>query len=201
MSALGRQVLAVSAVLGLGLAGCASDSEDNDDEATATTADPDSGAPAAEADDVAVSMTLSSNAFSDGEMIPAEYTCDGDNLRPGFTIEGTPPEATELVLVVDDPDSPDGSFIHWVVWGIPPDVVVPGDKLPEGSVEGTNDTSGTAWFGPCPPPGSPHSYQFELSAVSATPDVAAGATADEVRAAIANTTVAEAVLVGTYERT
>lgn len=196
-------LLTLSVVGGLGLAACGGSSDDSAETTTQSEEAQDDSGDTAEDEPATTpaSLSLSTDAFDDGAAIPSEYTCDGDNLRPQFAIEGTPQDAIELVLIVDDPDAPNGSFIHWVAWGIPPDADIPGDSLPEGTEEGTNDTDSTGWFGPCPPPGAPHAYEFQLSAVSESPNVAPGATAEEVRSAIAETTVAEALLVGTYERT
>ena len=194
--------LALTVALFAGTAGCSSDDDGDatDPDPTTSTTDATDTATSEDAD-TASELAITSDAFDDGAPIPAEYTCDGANTQPAFSVTGTPEEAAGLVLIVDDPDAPGGSFIHWVVWNLEPDATVPEGSLPTDAVEGTNGTSGTAWFGPCPPPGSPHKYEFQLSAVSAQPDVQPGATADEVRAAIADTTVATATLVGTYERT
>ncbi|MGI9578559.1 MAG: YbhB/YbcL family Raf kinase inhibitor-like protein [Microthrixaceae bacterium] len=208
MATLLRILLATTVAFGV-----ASCSSDDDSETTTTTTEAtasddeadaaDSEGSADESGDDAVEeeLSITSEAFTDGAAIPAEYTCDGANTQPPLAITGTPEDATGLVLIVDDPDAPNGSFIHWVVWNLEPDATIPEGSLPEGAVEGTNGTSNTAWFGPCPPPDGPHNYEFQLSAVDAEPAVAAGATADEVRSAIADSTVATATLVGTYERT
>ena len=104
-------------------------------------------------------------------------------------------------MVVDDPDAPDGTFIHWTVWGLDPDGDVAEGGVPDGAVEGTTGVGTPGWFGPCPPPGEPHGYEFTLAAVSQPVDLPPETTADDLRAAIAETTIEDTVLVGTYQRT
>ena len=190
--------LAASALV---LGACSS----GDSDPTTTTADAatESGSTAStdEMEEQEQEFTASSPNFNDGEAIPSEFTCDGANSQPGIEWENAPSEATELVLIVDDPDAPNGSFIHWVIWGLQPDGSISEGSVPSGAIEGTNGTSATPWFGPCPPPGGVHNYEFQLTAVSAAPNIAPGAAAEEVRSAIADSSVGETMLVGTYERT
>ncbi|MEF8788378.1 MAG: YbhB/YbcL family Raf kinase inhibitor-like protein, partial [Planctomycetota bacterium] len=124
-------------------------------------------------------LELISPAFRDGAEIPTRYTCDGDDVSPPLEISGVPDEAASLALVVDDPDAPGRTFVHWVAWNIPPDTSeLPEGKLPAGR-EGTNSFGETGYGGPCPPEGDgPHTYRFKLHALDAKLDLEAGAGAD-----------------------
>jgi Raf kinase inhibitor-like YbhB/YbcL family protein len=140
---------------------------------------------------------LSSDAFLDGESIPSEYTCDGDDERPTLRWEGTPAGTAELALVMHDPDA--GGFVHWVVAGIPPDANELGASIPEGALAGRNDFGTVGYAGPCPPSGN-HGYLFTLFALSEPLDLPDEITARAVRQGSADKTIATAVLTGMYRR-
>ena len=145
-------------------------------------------------------FVLTSGAFPEGGPIPVEYSCDGDDV-PARRCSGPaslprPPRCGRFVL--GDPDAPGGEFIHWVVVDLPGgDGGLDGTVPPE-AVEATNDTGTPGHVGPCPPPGDPHHYTFELTATSAPLGLTPTATAAEVRAAAVATSVGAATLVGTY---
>lgn len=154
-------------------------------------------------------FSISSLAFEDGEEIPAEYTCDGANDSPPLRIEGVPSEAETLALVVDDPDAPGTTYVHWLLWNLPADTeqvpqgVSHGPAISElgGAEQGTNDNGDVGYFGPCPPEDDgPHTYRFTLYAVEAELELEPGTGRDELDSAIEGRTVAEARLTGTYER-
>src|SRR5947209_3810855 len=115
-------------------------------------------------------MDLTSPAFREGDKIPVKYTCDGENISPPLGWTGVPAGTQSLALMVDDPDAPSGTFVHWAIRGIPPTV----DRLeenaskaglPSGAKEGRNGAGRVGWFGPCPPSGT-HHYVFHLYAVN-----------------------------------
>jgi Raf kinase inhibitor-like YbhB/YbcL family protein len=145
-------------------------------------------------------LQISSTAFSDGHTIPQRHTCEGDNVSPPLSWSGTPSEARSLALIVDDPDAPSGTFVHWLAWGLDPG----SNGLDEGQpapVEGTNGFGEKGYGGPCPPPGhGPHRYFHRLYALSSELDLAAGASREELDAALEGRVVGTAELVGTYER-
>jgi Raf kinase inhibitor-like YbhB/YbcL family protein len=145
-------------------------------------------------------LQISSTAFSDGQTIPQRHTCEGDNVSPPLSWSGTPSEARSLALIVDDPDAPSGTFVHWLAWGLDPG----SNGLDEGQpapVEGTNGFGEKGYGGPCPPPGhGPHRYFHRLYALSSELDLAAGASREELDAALEGRVVGTAELVGTYER-
>lgn len=158
----------------------------------------------------AAALTLESSAFSAGDAIPREYTCQGIDVSPQLSWSDVPPSAKSLVLIVEDPDVPDPAapkrtWIHWVLYDIPPTAKglardVPTAGLPDGTRQGANDWKQAGWGGPCPPIGR-HRYIFKLYAVSKSLGDLGLATARELEAAMKGHIAAEAELIGTYEKT
>jgi Raf kinase inhibitor-like YbhB/YbcL family protein len=181
------------------LAACGGD-DDGTDNASPTVSTSSTTAAPATGTTSGAGFTLTSSAFDDGEAIPRGFTCDGDNTSPPLAWSGVPADASELALIMDDPDAPSGTFVHWVVWGIDADdATVDAGTLPDGAVLGSHGAGGEGYTGPCPPSGV-HHYNFQLFALSAAPDVQPGASAKELRDAIAAITVADTTLTGTYQR-
>jgi Raf kinase inhibitor-like YbhB/YbcL family protein len=155
------------------------------------------------------SMTLSSPAFDHQGSIPARLTCDGANVSPALRWNGVPETAKSLALIVTDPDAPDPkapkmTWVHWVLYGIPPDATelreaISGKGLPEGTLEGTNDWGKTGYGGPCPPIGR-HRYVFTLYALDTVLSDLGGPRRDRLEAAMAGHVLAKAELIGTYRR-
>src|SRR5262245_31157818 len=124
-----------------------------------------------------------SPAFSDGGPIPRAHTCDAADLSPPLAWSGVPDGTQELALVVDDPDAPGKTWVHWVLYGILPSVTglsagLPRDpelKTPIVARQGSNDFRRVGWGGPCPPPGPAHRYFFTLYALSQPAKVPPGA--------------------------
>ena len=145
-------------------------------------------------------LMLTSPEFVDGGQLPAQYAaCGGDNVSPPLQWSGVPAEAVELAIVVDDPDAPDGQFLHWVVAGLSPSLIGLGPGVvPEEAVEARNDTSEFGWFGPCPPDGETHRYVFTLYALSQATGVAEGAGGPEALQAITSRPGVAATLSVTY---
>lgn len=158
-----------------------------------------------------MTLWLSSSAFSNGEIIPEKYTCDGDRkLSPPLTIHGVPEKSRSLVLIMDDPDIPTAVreahgikvFDHWVLFNIPADT----KEIPEGAIvgtEGVNTSGANGYTGPCPPPEyepSEHRYIFKLFALDEILTLQSGATKSEVLEALAQHTLAQAELTGRYSR-
>ena len=148
-------------------------------------------------------FALSSTAFSDGGPIPARFTCDGQSLPPRLTwaFDGQP---AEFVLVMTDPDAPGGVFVHWVMYGIPPNAADVGEgQGPPGARQGLNGSGQLGYAAPCPPAGdTPHHYVFTLYAVSQpkTSSIGSGATLEQVVGRISCCIEATATLTGTYGR-
>ncbi len=154
-------------------------------------------------------FTLKSSAFAHGESIPARYTCEGEDLSPELMWEGVPEDTRSLVLVVDDPDAPDPeapkmTWVHWVLYNIPPDATglsegVTSDSLPSGTEQGLNDWKRVGYGGPCPPVGR-HRYFHKLYALDTVLTGMGKPTKAQVEAAMRDHIIAVAELVGTYEK-
>jgi len=146
-------------------------------------------------------MKISSPAFVTNGNIPAKYTCDGQNINPPLVFEEIPANAKSLALIVDDPDSPSGTWTHWVLWNINPSVTgIQENSVPQGALEGVTGFKRSGWGGPCPGSGT-HRYFFKLYALDEeltglTPQ----SSVEEVLAAINGHVVATAELVGLYRR-
>lgn len=139
------------------------------------------------------------SAVSDGQPIDARFTCDGANLSPALAWTGAPGGTAELALAVEDPDAPDATFTHWLVFGLDPST----GGLPEGvrpAGEGTNDFGDVGFGGPCPPGGEEHRYVFRLLALHAASGLEPGADRSAFDDAVAPHVLAEARLTATYER-
>jgi len=143
-------------------------------------------------------MQLTSPAFTHQETIPAKYTCDGANISPPLAISGVPATARSLVLLVEDPDAPSGTFIHWVVYDIPPDTETIGEKTDPGTL-GTTSYNKVSYGGPCPPSGS-HRYFFKLYALDRELGSGPGLNKKQVEQAMSGHILAQTELVGLYER-
>ncbi|WP_312880283.1 YbhB/YbcL family Raf kinase inhibitor-like protein [Actinokineospora xionganensis] len=147
-------------------------------------------------------IELRSAAFTDHTLIPNRFAHDGDNASPPLQWTPPPEGTQELVLVCEDKDAPDGTFVHWVATGISPDVnELPEGKLPDGVTQGRNSWGGTGWDGPAPPVGDdPHRYFFRLYAVDEPLGLGADATAEQVHDAVRGHKLAAATLVGLFGR-
>src|SRR3981081_4501947 len=122
------------------------------------------------------SFQLTSPAFADGTIIPQRYTCKGKNLTPPLQITGTPEGTASMALILHDPDSPSGDFLHWSIWNVNPALSkLEENTVPEGVLQGTNDFGQLGYGGPCPHTGT-HRYVFDLYALKAQLDLPAGAT-------------------------
>jgi len=154
-------------------------------------------------------MALRSTTFAAGEAIPPRHTCQGEDLSPPLAWSGVPAGARTLVIVVDDPDAPDPAaprmtWVHWVLYNLPASATglpegVAASALPAGTRVGTNDWHRAAYGGPCPPIGR-HRYFFKLYALGVElPDLGA-ATKAAVENAMRGHVLAEAQLMGTYEK-
>jgi Raf kinase inhibitor-like YbhB/YbcL family protein len=154
----------------------------------------------------AMAFELSSSAFAPGKTIPARHTCDGADVSPPLAWTEPPSGTLSLALVCEDPDAPAGTWIHWVLYGLPagaralPEGVPATATLADGSRQGTNDFRRTGYGGPCPPRGKPHRYFFRLYALDAKLEMRPGATAAALRKQLTGHVRGEAELMGTYGR-
>jgi Raf kinase inhibitor-like YbhB/YbcL family protein len=156
-----------------------------------------------------MSLSITSNAFSDGGAMPSKYTGDGDDLSPPLEWRGAPDGTRAFALIVDDPDAPDPAkpkrtFVHWVVADIPGTTTSVREgasvrSMPPGAVEGKNDADGLGYTGPYPPIGR-HRYFFKLYALDQPVRLTEGHTKADLLRAIEGHVIATAQLVGTYQR-
>jgi Raf kinase inhibitor-like YbhB/YbcL family protein len=144
-------------------------------------------------------MKISSSAFSEGAAIPPKFTCDGEDTSPPLKIEGVPPAARTLVLVVDDPDAPTGLFTHWMVWNIDPKTSSVGAGSAPAGTQGKNDFGKTAYGGPCPPSGT-HRYYFKIFALDQQLNLSAGAGRKQLDAAMKGHVIGQGQLMGRYTK-
>jgi Raf kinase inhibitor-like YbhB/YbcL family protein len=145
-------------------------------------------------------MEISSPQFINGADIPAQFTCDGKNVSPPLIFGRIPEIAKSLVLIVDDIDAPKGTFTHWLVWDIPPDVTeLREGSVPTGAVEGKNDFRKTGYGGPCPPAGV-HRYYFRVYALKSKLGPIAGASRAALESAMEGHVVQQAELMGKYAK-
>lgn len=143
-------------------------------------------------------MLITSTAFSDSGMIPATYTCKGSDINPPLQISEVPEETQSLVLIVDDPDAPAGTWIHWTMWNIDPNTKqIDKDSIPENAVQGTTSAKSIGYHGPCPPSGI-HRYFFKLFALDAKLDLQEGASIEELKKIMEDHVLKNAELVGKF---
>ncbi len=146
-----------------------------------------------------MSMQIQSSAFANGEKIPQKYTCDGENVSPPLAWSGTPQDTRSLVLIVDDPDAPSGTFVHWLSYEIPAETT----QIPEGGqagIQGQNSFRKEGYGGPCPPKGPAHRYFFKIFALDSHLDLKSGATMKEVESAMRAHVLAQGQMIGLYSR-
>jgi hypothetical protein len=148
------------------------------------------------------SFAVRSPAFCEGDQLPRAFTCDDRSISPPLTWETAPRGTRSLALIVEDPDGPDGTFIHWLTWGIPASArELPEGARPTGGMrEGRSGSGAAGWVGPCPPPGPPHRYHFRLYALDNVPDLPAGAPVLHLHAFMLGHILAESVLTVRYAR-
>ena len=148
-------------------------------------------------------LKLTSTAFKEGEAIPRGYTCDGANVSPPLEWTGVPKTAKTITIIVDDPDAPGGTWVHWVLYNLPGDGLglIENTPLTEtlngGGVQGTNDFGKIGYGGPCPPLGT-HRYFFKFYAVDSELTLKPRANKAEVEKAMEGHIVGQAQLMGTY---
>jgi Raf kinase inhibitor-like YbhB/YbcL family protein len=152
------------------------------------------------AQETAMGITLTSTAFREGAPIPVKHTCDGPDVSPPLAWRGAPAAAKSFALVSDDPDAPGKTWVHWVLYNVPPTVSQLAEGDSGGGVQGLNDFRRTGYGGPCPPPGKPHRYFFKLYSLDAPLALTAGATKADVERAMQGHVLAQAQLIGTYGR-
>ena len=145
-------------------------------------------------------MRITSPVLKHNSKIPSKYACDGQNISPPLELSGIPQGARSLVLIVDDPDAPSKTWVHWLVYNIDPKVKeVKENSVPIGGVLGTTDFGKPGWGGPCPPSGS-HRYFFKVYALDTILDIPNGFTKQQVLEKARDHIIEEAEMFGLYNR-
>lgn len=149
-------------------------------------------------------FTVTSSDFGKGATIPERYTCSGLNTSPNLEWSGVPNGTRSLALIVEDPDAPEGTFVHWVIYNLSPDTkqLPQGISSSNGSIgeQGINGRGETGYTGPCPPSGKPHHYHFQLYALDQKLQLGPGATEAQVQSAMKGHVIGKAELVGIFGR-
>lgn len=147
-----------------------------------------------------IAMKLTSPIFTNNSNLPSQYTCDGEGINPPLEISEVPLVAKSLVLIVDDPDAPITTFVHWLVWNINPKTTeISVDSVPSGSIQGANSARKSSYFPPCPPSGT-HRYVFKLYALDIELDLAANTDKKALEQAMDGHILDSAELIGLYKR-
>ena len=153
-----------------------------------------------------VSIELTSSAFQKETTIPKRYTGDGADQSPMLRWSEPPSGTKSIALICDDPDAPRGTWVHWVLFNVPPQAreleegVPTTETLPSGAKQGKNDFGNIGYGGPAPPKGKPHRYFFKLYALDVALDLSAGATKAQLEKAMQGHILAEGQLMGNYQR-
>lgn len=153
-----------------------------------------------------MSLQISSAAFTAGANIPKKFTCDGPDVSPKLNWNEPPSKTQSFALIMDDPDAPVGTWVHWVLFDLPAAVreleegVAKQEQLPNGARQGRNDFGKIGYGGPCPPPGKPHRYFFKLYALDSKLNLNAGATKADVERAMKGHVLVQGELMGRYGR-
>lgn len=153
-----------------------------------------------------MAFSITSHAFDPGGAVPKKHTCDGPDLSPALKWIDPPDGTKSFTLIMDDPDAPVGTWVHWVLYNLPPETrdlpegVPTTETFPNGAKQGMNDFRKTGYGGPCPPKGPAHRYFFKLYALDTTLSLGAKATKQEVEKAMKGHILAEAQLMGKYGR-
>ncbi|MGB7556062.1 MAG: YbhB/YbcL family Raf kinase inhibitor-like protein [Candidatus Korobacteraceae bacterium] len=153
-----------------------------------------------------MTLALKSSAFEPAAEIPKKHTCDAADVSPALEWSGLPPRTVSFVLVMDDPDAPNGTWVHWVMWNLSTSAhelregVPKRDPLDGGTRQGRNSFGKIGYNGPCPPRGKPHRYFFRLYALDEKLDLAPGSSNVVLQQAIKDHIIVEADYMGTYKR-
>ena len=150
-------------------------------------------------------LKVKSAAFENGAMIPGKYTCDGADISPPLSWTSPGGNIASYAVICDDPDAPMGTWVHWVIFNIPSEILeLPEDvpvkpALENGAVQGINDSKKNGYGGPCPPGGT-HRYYFKVYALDTVLSLDAGATKKALLEAIEEHIIAQGQLMGKYKR-
>jgi Raf kinase inhibitor-like YbhB/YbcL family protein len=145
-------------------------------------------------------MKIISPAFENKQMIPPKYTCDGENISPPLQISHIPANTQSLALIVDDPDAPNGDWVHWLVWNINPKTQsIAENEIPKGAAQGINDFNKRDYGGPCPPSNT-HRYQFKIYALDTNLNITPNSQKRDLENSMKGHILDEDILIGLYQR-
>jgi Raf kinase inhibitor-like YbhB/YbcL family protein len=144
-------------------------------------------------------MKVTSAAFDHEGVIPRKYTCQGEDVTPALSLSEVPEGTKSIAIIVDDPDAPVGTWVHWVAWNIPPDKREI-DECEQPGEQGMNDFKRLGYGGPCPPPGPSHTYRFKFYALDTMFELEKGTTKHGLEAAMEGHILAMSELDGEYQR-
>ena len=145
-------------------------------------------------------MKIESSAFNNNETIPKKYTCDGENINPPLEFSEIPDSAKSLVLIVDDPDAPAGTWTHWIIWNIDSKItMIKENSVPQGSTEGITNSGKAGYSGPCPPSGT-HRYFFKIYALDNKLNIPPDTSRANLEKEMSGHILAKGELVGLYSR-
>jgi Raf kinase inhibitor-like YbhB/YbcL family protein len=147
-----------------------------------------------------MTITITSTAYAEGENIPRIYTCDDQNMSPPLAWTGVPTSTVSLALIMDDPDAPSGTWVHWVLFNLPANTASLEKGKNGGGMDGKNDFNKIGYGGPCPPRGSNHRYYVKLYALDKTLELKIGTTKAQVESAMRGHIIAQGQLMGRYSR-
>jgi Raf kinase inhibitor-like YbhB/YbcL family protein len=147
-----------------------------------------------------MSLKITSTAFQEGGMIPKKFTCDGENLSPPLFWSGIPAGTKSIAIIVDDPDAPMGTWVHWVLFNLPAETTQLAENTHITGVEGINDFKKTGYGGPCPPKGSTHRYYFKVYALDSLLGLEKGSSKKALEKAMQGHLLAKGELIGKYSR-
>jgi len=152
-----------------------------------------------------MALEITSSVFEQGGMIPSKYTCDAENISPPLEWNGIPDDAESLALIVDDPDAPGKTWVHWVLFNLPAKTTSLEEDFPKdatldnGAINGVTDFGSNGYGGPCPPGGT-HRYYFKLYALDSELDLDSSAKKSDLLKAMEGHVLAEGQLMGKYKR-
>lgn len=145
-------------------------------------------------------MKITSLAFEHEQNIPAKYTCDGENINPALEFSDVPENTQSLVLIMDDPDAPMGTWVHWTLWGIEPSTnQIAENSVPAKAIQGKTSSGQNNYGGPCPPSGT-HRYFFKLFALDTELKLPSFSEKQDLEKAMEEHIIDQAELVGLYSR-
>lgn len=148
---------------------------------------------------------LTTTAFDNGAMIPKKFTCDGKDISPPLTWTEPPKGTKSFAIIVDDPDAPSGTWVHWVLYDVPADTreltegIRKDRQLPNGALQGRNDFGKIGYNGPCPPKGASHRYFFKLYALDSRTNLKTGASKSDLERAMKGHVLTQAEIIGRFQ--